>query len=65
MHIEGSESRSEKKGFAERKKGENEVDLAGVESREEEEAGVQNFGGFSFPPESQKRVFIKIIKRHL
>ena len=39
--------------------------LAGVESREEEEAGVQNFGGFSFPPESQKRVFIKIIKRHL
>lgn len=24
--------------------------LAGVESREEEEAGVQNFGGFSFPP---------------
>ena len=50
MHIEGSESRSERKGFAERKKGENEVDLAGVESREEEEAGVQNFGGFSFPP---------------
>ncbi|CAI9303219.1 unnamed protein product [Lactuca saligna] len=65
LHIEGSESRSEKKGFAERKKGENEVDLAGVESREEEEAGVQNFGGFSFPPESQKRTFIKIIKRHL
>ena len=47
------------------RKGEKEVDLAGVEIREEEEAGVQNFGGFSFPPESQKRVFIKIIKRHL